>query len=269
MTAVHVILLCLIPPAYVLGSVPFGLLVAKSRGIDPRKSGSGNIGATNVGRLLGGKFFAIVFTLDLLKSLIPMIAASLVLRAYAGDARFYHPADYLLWLLGGFAALFGHMYSLFLRFKGGKGVATSTGVILGLYPYYTFPAALAILVFLAVFKLTRYVSVSSMIGASSFVFGYLGIGLAARWPVFGAQWPLLAFAVLMAALIIYKHRANLARLRAGTEHRFGASHQPSPTIQAQPHETNDLAHPSDSDRDRDRDCRVDSAPAARIDSMEN
>jgi glycerol-3-phosphate acyltransferase PlsY len=221
MTTAHAILLGLILPAYLLGSVPFGLIVARTRGIDPRKAGSGNIGATNVGRLLGGKFFAIVFTLDLCKSLLPMIAAGLVLRRFVGDPRAYQPVDYGMWLLVGFAAIAGHMFSVFLGFKGGKGVATSTGVILGLFPYYTFPALIAILAFVILFKVTRYVSVSSMAGSVIFVLAYLSVGLALHWPVFGAQWPLLAFAVLMAALIVYKHRGNLARLRAGTEHRFG------------------------------------------------
>lgn len=221
MTAAHFMLLALILPAYLVGSVPFGLLVAKTRGIDPRKAGSGNIGATNVGRLLGGKFFAIVFTLDLLKSLIPMVAAGLVLRTYVGPTLAYQPLDYGLWLLAGFAAIFGHMYSVFLGFKGGKGVATSTGVILGLFPYFTLPGLIAILAFLVIFKATRYVSVSSIAGSLIFVLAYIGVGLALRWPVFGAQWPLLVFAVLIAAMIVYKHRANLARLRAGTEHRIG------------------------------------------------
>ncbi|HEY2587672.1 MAG TPA: glycerol-3-phosphate 1-O-acyltransferase PlsY [Tepidisphaeraceae bacterium] len=222
MTAAHAILLGLIIPAYLLGSVPFGLIVARTRGIDPRKAGSGNIGVTNVGRLLGGKFFAIVFTLDLFKGLVPMIAAGLVLRLFVGDPHSYRPADYGLWLLVGFAAIAGHMFSVFLGFKGGKGVATSTGVILGLFPYYTLPAGIAVLAFLVLFIATRYVSVSSMIGSIIFVLAYLGIGLALRWPVFGSQWPLLAFAVLMAALIVYKHRGNLARLRAGTEQRIGS-----------------------------------------------
>lgn len=221
MTAAHAILLALILPAYLLGSVPFGLIVARSRGIDPRKAGSGNIGATNVGRLLGGKFFAIVFTLDLFKSLLPMIVAGLVLRRFIGDPHSYQPVDYGLWLLVGFAAIAGHMFSVFLGFKGGKGVATSTGVILGLVPYYTLPGLIAVLSFLVLFKTTRYVSVSSMAGSVIFVLAYLGVGLGLRWPVFGSQWPLLAFAVLMAALIVYKHRGNLARLRAGTENRFG------------------------------------------------
>jgi glycerol-3-phosphate acyltransferase PlsY len=221
MTAAHAVLLGMVPPAYLLGSVPFGLIVARTRGIDPRKAGSGNIGATNVGRLLGGRFFALVFTLDLLKSLVPMVVAGVVLRHLAGDPRHYQPADYALWLLDGFAAIAGHMFSLFLGFKGGKGVATSTGVILGLFPYYTLPAAIAVMAFLLLFKVTRYVSVSSMVGSLIFVLAYLGVGLALHWPVFGAQWPLLAFAVLMSGLILYKHRGNLARLRAGTEHRFG------------------------------------------------
>ena len=221
MTAAHAILLALVPLSYLLGSVPFGLIVAMRKGIDPRKAGSGNIGATNVGRLLGGRFFAIVFTLDLLKGLIPMAAAAAVLHR-AGGAKSENAGDYALWLLVGFAAILGHMFSAFLKFKGGKGVATSTGVILGLFPYYSAPGLVAVAAFLAVFKLTRYVSAASIAGSVTFVLAYLGIGLALGWPVFGAQWPLLAFAALIAAMIVYKHRGNLARLRAGTEHRIGA-----------------------------------------------
>ena len=186
-----------------------------------RKAGSGNIGATNVGRLLGGKFFAIVFTLDLLKGLVPMLAAAGVLAHFTETSREYTSQDYALWLLVGFSAITGHMFSIFLNFKGGKGVATSTGVILGLFPYYTLPAIVAILAFVVVFKLTRYVSLASIIGSGLFSVAYLTIGLALHWPVFGHQWPLLAFAVLMGGLIIYKHRGNLARLRAGTENRIG------------------------------------------------
>src|SRR6188768_478174 len=109
----------LVPAAYLLGSVPFGLIVGKTRGVDPRKAGSGNIGATNVGRLLGKKFFALVFTLDLLKGLLPMLAAAYVLRGETPDRK-----TYLLWLAVGAVAILGHMFSVFLGFKGGKGVAT-------------------------------------------------------------------------------------------------------------------------------------------------
>lgn len=222
MTTPHAILIGLIPPAYLLGSIPFGLIVAKTQGVDPRKAGSGNIGATNVGRLLGGRFFAIVFTLDLLKGLVPMLSAAAALRWGDAAPRSYAPLDYALWLLVGFAAILGHMFSPFLKFKGGKGVATSAGVVLGLFPYYTAAGLVGLIFWIVLFRLTRYVSVASMAASGAFVVAYLAIALIAHWPVFGAQWPLLLFACLVCAMIIYKHRANLARLRAGTEHGFGA-----------------------------------------------
>jgi glycerol-3-phosphate acyltransferase PlsY len=209
------LLLTLIPVAYLIGSVPFGLIVAKARGIDPRKAGSGNIGATNVGRLLGGRYFAIVFVLDVLKGLAPMVVAGILLRGAPREVQ-----TYLLWLLVGFAAIAGHMFSIFLRFSGGKGVATSTGVLLGLFPYYTLPGLAAIAVWVLVFLAWRYVSVASMVGSASFALLYLGIGIAMGWDVFGVQLPLLIFAWVVAGLIVYKHRGNIARLKAGTEHRF-------------------------------------------------
>lgn len=222
MTASHAILLGLIPPAYLLGSIPFGLIVAKTHGVDPRKAGSGNTGATNVGRLLGGRFFAIVFALDLLKGLVPMVSAGAALRWADATPRAYGPLDYTLWLLVGFAAILGHMCSPFLKFKGGKGVATSAGVVLGLFPYYTAAGLVALIVWAVLFRLTRYVSVASISASGAFVVAYLTIALVAGWPVFGAQWPLMLFACLVVAMIVFKHRSNLARLRAGTENRFGA-----------------------------------------------
>src|SRR5213083_1674404 len=116
MSPLHQLLL-LAAISYFLGSIPFGLIVGLAKGIDPRTAGSGNIGATNLGRLLGGKFFAIVFTLDFLKGLLPALAASWVVHRHTA------PVDwriYLLWLLVAFACIAGHMFSLFLRFKGGK-----------------------------------------------------------------------------------------------------------------------------------------------------
>src|SRR4051794_39210345 len=127
-------LLILIPISYVLGSIPFGLLVGLSKGVDPRTAGSGNIGATNVGRLLGGRYFAIVFALDFLKGLIPTLAASWVVHRHGAEQG---TMIYALWLAIGFATILGHMFSIFLAFKGGKGVATSTGVMLGVFPDYT------------------------------------------------------------------------------------------------------------------------------------
>jgi len=221
MTTAATALVCLIPAAYLLGSVPFGLLVAKTRGIDPRTAGSGNIGATNVGRLLGKKFFAIVFVLDLLKGLLPTVGAGLMLGHYRGSASSYNAGDYLLWLLVAFAAVCGHMFSVFLKFKGGKGVATSAGVVLGVFPYFTVAAVVALILFLILLKTTRYMSIASMGGAISFTFAYICIALVRHWPLFEQQLPLLIFAVLIAGMIVYKHRGNIARLRAGTENRLG------------------------------------------------
>src|SRR4051812_31150 len=134
-------LLILVPIGYVMGSVPFGLIIGLARGVDPRKAGSGNIGATNLGRLLGGKFFALVFTLDFLKALLPTLAASWVVHRLGGEPG---AEIYLLWLLVGFATVFGHMFSLFLKFKGGKGVATSAGVMFGIFPDYTVAAGVVL-----------------------------------------------------------------------------------------------------------------------------
>jgi glycerol-3-phosphate acyltransferase PlsY len=208
-------LFILIATAYLAGSIPFGLLVGWSRGIDVRKLGSGNIGASNVGRLLGKKFFWLVMLLDVLKSLLPMLAGWFITRGTTPT-----PPMYVLWLMVGFSAILGHMFSLFLKFKGGKGVATSTGVMLGLWPYYTLPAVITISVFILLFLATRYISVGSIGAAVAFPISYVALALMNRWDPLGGQWPLLAFAVAISALVILKHRSNIARLRAGTENRM-------------------------------------------------
>jgi glycerol-3-phosphate acyltransferase PlsY len=113
------------------------------------------------------------------------------------------------------------MFSLFLGFKGGKGVSASAGVMLGLYPYFTLPGILSAVVFVVVLKTSKYVSLASMVGAAAFPIIYLAIGLGMGWPVLGAQLPLLLFGIMIPVMIIYKHRANIARIRAGTESRIG------------------------------------------------
>jgi acyl phosphate:glycerol-3-phosphate acyltransferase len=213
------ILLLLIPIAYLAGSIPFGLLVGRANGIDPRTAGSGNIGATNLGRLLGLKFFFIVFVLDLLKGLLPMAAASLLLSR-EGPAADRTAMVNLLHLLIGFAAICGHMFSVFLNFTGGKGVATSTGVALGLYPFFTVAGLGAMVVWIVVFVAFRYVSLASMAGAAAFPLTFLVIGRLNGWDPFGRQLPLLLFAILVTALIVIRHRSNIARLRAGTENKI-------------------------------------------------
>lgn len=201
--------------AYLVGSVPFGLLVGRAKGVDPRTAGSGNIGATNLGRLLGGKYFALVFTLDLLKGLLPMLAAAWVLRGVPT-----HDKPYVLWMAVGAGAILGHLFPVYLKFKGGKGVATSAGVVLGLWPFYTLPGVGVVVLFLIAFAITRTVSVGSIAASAGFPVLYLLIGKSLGWPVFGEQLPLLIFAVVLGGLIVFKHRKNIVRLMNGTENSF-------------------------------------------------
>ena len=210
-----VILACFIPIAYLIGSIPFGLLVGKAKGIDPRKAGSGNIGATNIGRLLGGKYFALVFCLDMLKGAVPPLAAGAFI-----SYRVQNWQTCLLWIAVAAAVVIGGMSSIYLKFKGGKGVATSAGIILGIFPYYTLAFVPGILAFFLAFATTRFISVGSICGATFFAVGYIAIGLIEHWPITGAQLPLLCFAIALPLMILFKHRGNLARLRAGTEPRF-------------------------------------------------
>jgi glycerol-3-phosphate acyltransferase PlsY len=208
-------MLVLIVVAYLVGSIPFGLLVGLARGVDIRKSGSGNIGATNLGRVLGRRYFWLAFFLDLLKGMLPMLAASWVVYRLPFNQR--NSLVYTMWIAVGAAGVIGHIASVFLKFKGGKGVATSAGVTLGMVPYLAVPMLAAISIYVIVLLLTRYVSLASIIGVGTFPIFFVLIGTAAGWPVFGAQLPLLLFSTAIAALVVVRHRANIARLRAGTE----------------------------------------------------
>lgn len=207
---------------YVAGSIPFGYLVGRARGVDVRSAGSGNIGATNVGRLLGRKWGILVFVLDVAKGLAPTLAAGgLVARAGAGGA--WSPMlGNLLWLACGACSILGHNYSLFLGFRGGKGVATSLGVVLGVYPYMTLAGALAFGIWGVVTLVSRYVSLGSICAAAALPVLLAACTLSRGRAEFQAHLPLLGFAILLAGLVIYRHRGNLARLRAGTENRIGA-----------------------------------------------
>jgi acyl phosphate:glycerol-3-phosphate acyltransferase len=209
-------LLFLAPAAYLIGSIPFGLIVGRANGIDPRQAGSGNIGASNLGRLLGPRFFALVYFLDMLKGLIPSLAAGFIVHFSIPNWQ-----TCLLWMLVCAAAMLGHMFSLFLRFQGGKGVATSTGVTLGVWPFLAIPALIAMTAWAIIFKSTRYFSLASMMSVVIFAVAYILLGYFYGWPILGAQWPALAATLVLCFAIFYRHRANIARLRAGTEPKFG------------------------------------------------
>ena len=144
--------------AYLLGSVPFALIIAKAHGKNLRIVGSGNIGATNLSRVAGRKWGHLCFLLDVSKGLVPMLAIS---RFLAGPTV----TEFFLWLAVGCAAILGHVFPVYIGFKGGKGVATSFGVALGLWPYFTICAVIAIVIWLAVVLTWRYVSLGSIAAA--------------------------------------------------------------------------------------------------------
>ena len=211
----------LLPIAYLLGSIPFGMVVGRLKGIDVTRHGSGNIGATNVGRLLGRKYFYLVFTLDMLKGMLPMLAAwALLTDVQRDEYGYFKPGIYLLWLVIGFAGIAGHMFSVFMKFKGGKGIATSLGVMVGLWPYFTIPAVPVLVIWLVMFISSRYVSLASICAAISFPVWFLLIGNVRNWPVMDQQFALTIFSVVVAILIIVKHRGNIRRLIEGREPHY-------------------------------------------------
>jgi glycerol-3-phosphate acyltransferase PlsY len=205
----------LILASYLFGAVPFGLLIARAKGIDLRTVGSGNIGATNVSRALGRKWGYTCFSLDLLKGLLPMLAARLLLLPE-------HPNTALLclWLLVGIAAILGHVFPVYLKFKGGKGVATSLGVILGLWPYLTIPGLLAFASWAVIVAISRYISLGSILAAVLFpVYFMLIIMLCPAWN-FTALWPVFIISCIVSLLLILRHKDNIKRLLAGSENKI-------------------------------------------------
>lgn len=194
---------------YLLGSIPTGYLAGRIAGVDIRKTGSGNIGATNVVRTLGKRYGYPVFAIDLLKGL----AAVMIATALAGHLDLTPRWIQVFGITAGVCCVLGHSFTVWLKFKGGKGVATSIGVILGLMPL----AALIVLgVWIVTFELGRYVSLASMIAAAALP---IAVVLLSRH-VQSDNAVLVYFSVFLTAVIVLRHRANLVRLIRGTEPRF-------------------------------------------------
>jgi glycerol-3-phosphate acyltransferase PlsY len=209
--------------AYVIGATPFGVLLARAKGVDLRKSGSGNTGATNVGRVLGRRWGYACFVLDVAKGLLPVLAVGAMLRpAQAPGAAAAYPeiASQAAWLLVACGAICGHVFSFYLGFRGGKGVATGLGVVLGIWPYFTVPGLAALAIWVAVTLATRYVSAGSIVAAAAFVPLVAGYCMIRHWPP-AELWPLLLFASAMVILIIVRHRTNISRLLHGAENKIG------------------------------------------------
>lgn len=251
MTEDPVMLFCLLPlAAYLIAATPVGFLIGKAKGVDVRQLGSRNVGATNVGRVLGRRWGYLCFALDVLKGLLPVLVIGYLIGA--ADRRWVPafpldrpematmmcspwmpyvptPAQQAAWLLAGVACILGHVFPFWLKFRGGKGVATSLGVVLGFYPYFTFVGLAAFVVWIITVLIWRYVSLSSILAALAFPLLFV-VQCEVVSPRFGLDWsirrlwPLLAFAVAMALLVIVRHRANIARLRAGTENKILQKH---------------------------------------------
>ena len=185
--------------AYFLGAIPFGLIISHSQGVDIRAQGSGNIGATNVSRIMGKNWGFFTFFLDALKGFIPTY--------FFGEWSGSHES---VGVYCGLMAIIGHSFPIYLRFKGGKGVATSAGMLLGIAPYAVGIGLISWIVFMVLF---RYVSLAS-------IFATLIVTVTV-W-ISDVQSLTSKFLItLLSLLIIWLHRANIDRLLKGTENRFG------------------------------------------------
>lgn len=218
--------LILIIAAYLAGSIPFGLIIGHMRGVDIRQHGSKNIGATNVGRVLGRKWGMLCFTLDAAKGAAPVLVAGAMTGVLGRSLSDTTQAELWLWIAVAAAAVIGHMASVFIGLKGGKGVATAFGALVAMWPLLTIPSLVAIVVWYTALRLTRYVSVASMAAAVSLP---IGTALAAVPPdvrnvgkALAHATPLLVVTSALAVLVIYRHRSNIARLRRGEEPKHGS-----------------------------------------------
>jgi len=194
---------------YLIASIPFGYIIGRLMGIDVTKRGSGNIGATNVARTIGKKAGFIVLILDMLKGFIPVYIAKNILMEKVG---LFTPKDLGLIII---VAILGHCFSIFMKFKGGKGVATALGVLLALSPQVTL---IIVLFWLGVFLTTGYVSLASILSAyiSWFIYFFIEIKNFSS-----PDYIYIVLAIFISSMIIiYKHISNLQRLINGTENRF-------------------------------------------------
>lgn len=198
---------------YLVGSIPTGYLMGLSRGIDIRRHGSGNIGATNVGRVLGRNWGIAAFAGDFLKGFLPLFLVRSFLLPGTGGWSVS-----LLLVVCGFAAILGHNYTPWLGFKGGKGIATSAGVLGALIPWVL---ALALSLWIIGVLLTRTVSIGSLLASAV-------LPVASAW-FYPREWVYFGFATLAGGLATWRHRSNIQRLLAGTEPRLGFSSKKEPS----------------------------------------
>lgn len=194
---------------YLFGSFPAGYFAGRLTGVDVRSLGSGNIGATNVLRVLGKRWGYAVFFIDAFKGLAAVRLTFFLVKYFSAAQPF---TEYLA-ILTAVMCIVGHTFPVWLRFKGGKGVATSAGALFGLMPL---AVPFIILIWVIIFETTRYVSVASIVSAISLP---IVVGLFLRWKFLEGP-VLLYFSIMIALLVLWRHRSNFSRLLNGTEQRF-------------------------------------------------
>ena len=203
-------MLLMIAISYLMGSIPTSIIAGKLlKGIDIRKEGSGNAGATNVFRVLGWKAGLVVLLIDMLKGWIPTVYVS---QLGMDSGLGWHAINYQI--IAGISAMFGHIWTIFASFKGGKGVGTGAGMIIGLAPV---PVLVCIIVFIVTVWLTRFVSLGSILASITFMAVVFVQKFALNQPV---PIELLIFSVFIPVLIIFTHRANVKRLLKGEENKI-------------------------------------------------
>ncbi|MEX2214084.1 MAG: glycerol-3-phosphate 1-O-acyltransferase PlsY [Phycisphaeraceae bacterium] len=226
MSQVAWLIWCLI--AYLCGSISFALILGRVRGIDIRKAGSGNVGATNVGRVLGKKWGMLCFLLDVLKGFLPVFIAGLALGYIGGRAgssgdcvpMTLTQAEAWKWLAILVCTVIGHVFPIWLKFKGGKGVATGLGALLGIWPVLSVAGLAGLGVWILIVKTLRYVGVASVAAAGSLPV-WVCVGGLARQQEMGDLVPFFIVTGFLALLVLVRHRANLARTFKGTEPKVG------------------------------------------------
>jgi glycerol-3-phosphate acyltransferase PlsY len=194
---------------YLLGSFPAGYFAGRMAGVDVRRAGSGNIGATNVLRVLGKKWGYPVFLIDAFKG-FAAVRVAFILVNYWPAAK---PSAEYIAILAAIMSVAGHNFPIWLKFKGGKGVATSAGALMGLVPL---AVPFVMLVWILVFEISRYVSLASVVAAIALP---IIVSLLARWK-FVDTWAFIYFSIIIMVLVLWRHRSNLSRLLHGTEQRF-------------------------------------------------
>lgn len=199
----------LLVASYLLGSIPFGYLAGRLAGVDIRRLGSGNVGATNVVRVLGKRYGYPVFVLDVLKG---FGAVKISMLMAPGRPPEWDSAE-VFGILAAITSVLGHLYPAWLKFRGGKGVATSAGALLALAPV---PTLIAVIVWTLMFWLTGYVSLASITAAIVLPPAIL----IASWPDRAQIKPLVYASACVASIIVWRHRSNVSRLARGTEPRF-------------------------------------------------